>query len=71
MRTDWEQDELISVWTLVEGDWDLVGEKVGAGRLGFALILKFYKIERRFPVARWNGSSILGAAVSRRPSPSR
>lgn len=49
MRTDWEQDELISVWTLVEGDWDLVGEKVGAGRLGFALILKFYEIEGRFP----------------------
>jgi hypothetical protein len=24
--TDWEQDELISSWTLVEGDGDLVGE---------------------------------------------
>ncbi|MER7129619.1 hypothetical protein [Streptosporangium saharense] len=43
MRADWEEDELISAWTLVEGDWDLVGEKVGAGRLGFALILKFYE----------------------------
>ncbi|WP_440072208.1 Tn3 family transposase [Streptosporangium sp. OZ121] len=49
MRTDWEQDELISAWTLVEGDWDLVGEKAGASRLGFALILKFYEIEGRFP----------------------
>ncbi|MFD8562960.1 DUF4158 domain-containing protein [Streptosporangium canum] len=49
MRADWEEDELISAWTLVEGDWDLVGEKVGAGRLGFALILKFYEIEGRFP----------------------
>ncbi|MFG1963672.1 DUF4158 domain-containing protein [Nonomuraea sp. NPDC049028] len=49
MRIDWEQDELISAWTLVEGDWDLVGEKAGAGRLGFALILKFYEIEGRFP----------------------
>lgn len=37
------------MWTLVEGDWDLVGEKVGAGRLGFVLILKFYEIEGRFP----------------------
>ncbi len=49
MRIEWEQDELISAWTLVEGDWDLVGEKVGAGRLGFALILQFYEIEGRFP----------------------
>lgn len=49
VRAEWEQDELISVWTLVEDDWDLVGEKVGAGRLGFALTLKFYEIEGRFP----------------------
>ncbi|MEV4244544.1 hypothetical protein AB0J63_14145 [Streptosporangium canum] len=49
VRADWEQDELISAWTLVEGDWDLVGEKVGAGRPGFALILKFYEIEGGFP----------------------
>ncbi|MEV5892397.1 hypothetical protein [Nonomuraea fuscirosea] len=29
MRTDWEQDELISAWTLVEGDGDLVGKDGG------------------------------------------
>ncbi|WP_281395393.1 DUF4158 domain-containing protein [Streptosporangium sandarakinum] len=40
---------MISAWTLVEGDWGLVGEKVGAGRLGFALISKFYEVEGRFP----------------------
>lgn len=39
MRTEWEPDELIDAWTLVEGDWDLVGNKSGATRLGFALLL--------------------------------
>ena len=49
MRAEWGPDELIGAWTLVEGDWELVGDKVGAGRLGFAVILKFYEIEGRFP----------------------
>ncbi|MFF5211026.1 DUF4158 domain-containing protein [Streptosporangium sp. NPDC000396] len=49
MRTEWKPDELIDAWTLVEGDWDLVGNKSSATRLGFALLLKFYEIEGRFP----------------------
>ncbi|MGH3124568.1 MAG: DUF4158 domain-containing protein, partial [Streptosporangiaceae bacterium] len=50
MRAEWEPDELIGSWTLVEGDWTLIANKAGATRLGFALILKFYEIEGRFPV---------------------
>ena len=49
MRTDWEPDELIGAWTLVEGDWKLIANKTGVTRLGFALLLKFYEIEGRFP----------------------
>ena len=49
MQTDWDLDELISAWTLVEGDWDLIANKSGVTRLGFAVILKFYEIEGRFP----------------------
>jgi hypothetical protein len=30
-------------------DWRLVGNKTGATRLGFSLILKFFAIEARFP----------------------
>jgi hypothetical protein len=26
MRAEWEPDELIDAWTLVEGDWEIVGE---------------------------------------------
>jgi len=33
----------------LEPDWDLVANKSGATRLGFALLLKFYEIEGVFP----------------------
>lgn len=49
MKQDWEPEELIAHWTLVEDDWRLLGNKTGATRLGFALILKFFEIEGRFP----------------------
>lgn len=49
MRQSWESEELIGSWTLVGEDWRLVGNKTGATRLGFALVLKFFEIEARFP----------------------
>jgi hypothetical protein len=50
VRKQWDPDELIEAWTLVEADWALVGNKTGATRLGFSLMLKFYELEGRFPV---------------------
>jgi len=49
VRTEWEPDELIGAWTLVESDWKLIANKTGVTRLGFAVMLKFYEIEGRFP----------------------
>lgn len=49
MRRESEPEELIASWTLVEDDWRLVGNKAGATRLGFALLLKFFELEARFP----------------------
>src|SRR5688572_1113993 len=49
MRRDWSPEELIESWTLLGQDWTLVGNKSGATRLGFALLLKFFEIEARFP----------------------
>lgn len=49
MRQSWESEELIGSWTLVGEDWRLVGNKTGATRLGFALVLKFFEVEARFP----------------------
>jgi TnpA family transposase/DNA-binding cell septation regulator SpoVG len=49
MRREWEPEDLIGCWTLVDEDWRLVGNKGGATRLGFALLLKFFELEGRFP----------------------
>src|SRR4051812_22872736 len=49
MRRDWEPEELIAAWTLLDGDWEPVGNKTGATRLGFGLVLKFLEQEARFP----------------------
>ena len=52
MQTEWEPDELIETWILTGDDWDLVCNKSGATRLGFAALLKFYQVEGRFPAYR-------------------
>jgi len=49
MRREWEPEEVIAAWTLLDGDWELVGNKTSATRLGFSLILKFFEQEARFP----------------------
>jgi hypothetical protein len=49
VQVEWEPEELIEAWTLRPGDWDLVGNKAGATRLGFVAMLKFYELEGRFP----------------------
>jgi hypothetical protein len=45
MKRQWENEELIEHWIL--GPWDLaqVGNKTGATRLGFAVLLKFFQRE--------------------------
>lgn len=49
MRREWEPEDLIACWTLVDGDVGLVGNKSGPTRLGFVLLLKFFELEGRFP----------------------
>lgn len=49
MRRDWEPEDLVASWTLVDGDWRLIANKSGATRLGFALLLKFFELEACFP----------------------
>jgi hypothetical protein len=69
VQTDWDLDELISVWTLVEGNWDLIANKSGVTRLGFAVMLKFYEIEGRFPA--YPEEVPPAAAHGRHPGPVR
>ncbi|MCW4356113.1 Tn3 family transposase [Hoyosella sp. YIM 151337] len=49
MRQDWSVEDLVASWTLIGEDWRLVGNKTGATRLAFAVMLKFFEIEARFP----------------------
>ncbi|MGW0928956.1 Tn3 family transposase [Streptomyces sp. NPDC002644] len=49
MRQDWEPEDLIEVWTLLEDDMKRLRNKSGANRLGFAMLLKFFEVEARFP----------------------
>jgi hypothetical protein len=49
VQREWEPEDLISAWTLLDRDWQLVGNKTGPTRPGFALMLTFYEIKGRFP----------------------
>lgn len=47
MRREWEPEELIAAWTLLDDDWELVGNKTRATCLGFSLLLKCFEQEGR------------------------
>lgn len=49
MRREWELDDLVASWTLVDADLELLASKHGATRLSFGLMVKFFEIEGRFP----------------------
>jgi hypothetical protein len=49
MKRHWETEELVAHWTLDVEDRILLGNKTGATRLGFAVLLKFFRQEGRFP----------------------
>ncbi|TCO60753.1 DUF4158 domain-containing protein [Actinocrispum wychmicini] len=49
MRREWDVDALIESWTLYDADRELIGQKYGATKLGFCLLLKYFEIEGRFP----------------------
>jgi len=51
-KRQWTPDELAEHWTLTESDKDLIANKAGATRLGFALLLKFFQHDGRFPQHR-------------------
>jgi hypothetical protein len=44
-----ELKDLIECWTLDEAEFELLANKTGATRLGFALLLQFFELEARFP----------------------
>ena len=49
MKRQWEIGDLIEHFTLLPDELALLGNKTGATRLGFAVLLKFIQMEGRFP----------------------
>lgn len=52
MKRQWESEELIEHFTLLEGERTLLANKTGATRLGFAVLLKCFALKARFPVKK-------------------
>src|SRR5713101_6012106 len=52
MRQDWHADELAQHWTLSPDERELLGDKTGATRLSFAVLLKAFQFDGRFPDRR-------------------
>lgn len=52
MNRSTDLHELVDYWTLLGEETDLVAGKRGGTRLGFALVLKFYVLNGRFPRGR-------------------
>jgi len=48
-KRNWELDELIDHFTMLPNEMELLGNKTGTSRLGFAIILKFFQYEASFP----------------------
>jgi TnpA family transposase len=49
MKREWLADELAEQWTLSPAERGALGNKSGATRLGFAVLIKFFEFAGRFP----------------------
>ncbi len=49
LKDHWELDELIEHWTLLPEELELLINKTGVARLGFAVLLKYFQLEVHFP----------------------
>ncbi|EFH83537.1 hypothetical protein Krac_4515 [Ktedonobacter racemifer DSM 44963] len=52
MKRSWDIEELIEHFILLPAELEVLGNKTGATRLGFALLLKCFQLEGRFPAAK-------------------
>lgn len=49
MKQEWTTEELTAQWQLLPADLTLLASKKEPTRLGFAVLLKFFELEGRFP----------------------
>lgn len=65
MKQDWHTDELAQYWTLSPEEHELLGNKTGAARLSFAILLKAFQLDGRFPDQREDvAGSVVGHLAS-------
>jgi TnpA family transposase len=65
MKRRWEIDELVAHFTLHETERDLLANKTGATRLGFAVLLKYFQQEARFPASKHDVPKLVIAHIAR------
>ena len=49
MKRHWDEHELGEHWSLSHDEFDLLAKRTDRSRLGFAVLLKFFQVEGRFP----------------------
>lgn len=52
MKRQWDSEELVEHFTLLADESILLDNLSGSNRLGFALLLKFFQIEAKFPLTK-------------------
>ena len=52
MKRHWDEQELAERWSLTHDECELVRNRTERSRLGFTVLLKFFQVDARFPVAR-------------------
>jgi Transposase and inactivated derivatives, TnpA family len=52
VKRQWDSEELVEHFTLLADESILLDNLSGSNRLGFALLLKFFQIEARFPISQ-------------------
>ncbi len=52
MKRTWSTNALNDHWQFAPNELDLIKQKRGANRMGFALLLKFFEYEGRFPLQK-------------------
>ena len=52
MKRHWDEQELAEHWSLTHDEFELLRNRTEWSRIGFAVLLKFFQVEGRFPSDR-------------------
>ena len=58
MKRHWDEQELAERWWLTHDEFELLENRTERSRRGFAVLLKFFQVEGRFPSERRDVPSI-------------